>query len=358
MADYLDISYLEMTDEQIDNLLLGIDLNVNKKDINICKYCKSSNIIIDNIKSHVVCADCATILRESVEEYLEYSNIENDTVSRYGQPSSFFYPKTSLGTKIAACKNNKLSMIQKQGQMPYKEKSLLNSLEKIQNKCKQYNITQSVIDSAKLLYKKIIESTHQKGKRKGKNIIMRCINRKSMVSACLFYACKLQNETRSPKEIADIYGLDVKHVNRGCRKFCDILDTSTLFNQFKSSMANDFIDRFSKKLNIEQEYITIIKDISNNINRLELSFTHEPPSIAAGCILVVVQYYDLNISKKQISDIFNLSDVTISKTFRKLWNWHEILISNKITSLIIERKNIILQTNNQYKLYNLDGYDE
>ena len=39
---------------------------------------------------------------------------------------------------------------------------------------------------------------------------MRCINRKSMIAACLFYACKFQNEPRSPKEIADIYSLEIK----------------------------------------------------------------------------------------------------------------------------------------------------
>jgi transcription initiation factor TFIIB len=322
---------------------LGIDLNTTKQNTNICNHCKSSNLITDNLKCYVVCEDCASIVRESVEEYLEYSNNENDTNSRYGQPSSFFFPKTSLGSKIVSSKYNKLCLIQKQGQMPYKEKNLMCSLEKIQNKCKKYNITQTIIDSAKILYKKVIESTHSKGKRKGKNIIMRCINRKSMISACLFFACKLQNEPRSPKEIADIYELEIKHINKGCKRFCDIIDINILLNhsKIKSSVSTDFIERFSKKLCIETKYIEHIKNVSNNINKLDLIFTHEPPSIAAGCILLVVVYFNLDITKKQISEIFGLSDVTISKTFRRLWAWHKIIINNKITDLVIERLNNI-----------------
>lgn len=336
--------YLNMSDDQIDNLLLGI--NLTKKTDNIqhdkaCKNCKSLNLVIDNAKGHIVCCDCAVINEEYLDDNPEINNNDGETSnnSRYGQPSSFFYPKASLGTKIVSKGYNRLSLLQKQGQMPYKEKSLMEVLDTIQSKCKKYNISTTIIDSAKILYKKISESVHIKGKRQGKHIIMRCINRRSIIAACLFHACKLQKETRSPKEIADIYDLDLKHVNRGCRKFCDIIDPNTLFYQIKSSLSSDFIERFAKKLNIDKEYINISKDVSNNIHKLDLTSTHEPPSVAAGCILLVSNYYNIPLSKKQISEIFQISDVTISKTFRKIWPYRQIILNNKITDLIIEKKN-------------------
>ena len=225
--------------------------------------------------------------------------------------------------------------------MPYREKSLLEVLERIQSKCKKYIITQSIIDSAKILYKKVSDCKHTKGKRKGKNMIMRCINRRSMIAACVFYACKLQKEPRSPKEIADIYDLEIKHVNRGCRKFIDYIDLSTIFYEIKSSQSSDFIERFAKKLNIDKQYINIAKDISLNIHKLGLASTHEPPSVAAGCILLVANMYHVDINKKQISDIFGISDVTISKTYRKIYPYHKIIMNNKVTDLILEKKNNI-----------------
>ena len=350
--------YLDLSDEQIDNLLMGVDLD-KKTDIpqskSVCKNCKSANLVIDNSKGHMVCTDCAVINEEYLDENPEISNNdgEGSNNSRYGAPSSFFFPKSSLGTKIVSKGYNRISLLQKQGQMPYKEKSLMDVLETIQLKCKKYSITQSIIDSAKILYKKVSESVHAKGKRKGKSIIMRCINRRSMIAACLFHACKLQKETRSPKEIADIYDLEIKHVNRGCRKFCDIIDANTLFYQIKSSQSSDFIERFAKKLNIDKQYINISKDVSNNIHKLDLASTHEPPSVAAGCILMVTQYYNIQLSKKQISDIFGISDVTISKTFRKIWPYHKIVLSNKITDLILEKKNAVSKTNTDINKSNL-----
>lgn len=350
--------YLDMSDEQLDNLLMGVDLD-NKSDVEqssiVCKNCKSSNLVIDNTKGHMVCTDCAVINEEYLDENPELVNNdgEGSNNSRYGAPSSFFFPKASLGTKIVSKGYNRLSLLQKQGQMPYKEKSLMDVLETIQSKCKKYVITQTIIDSAKILYKKVSESVHSKGKRKGKNIIMRCINRRSMIAACLFHACKLQKETRSPKEIADIYDLEIKHVNRGCRKFCDIIDSNTLFHQIKSSQSSDFIERFAKKLNIDKKYIDISKDVSSNIHKLDLASTHEPPSVAAGCILLVTQFYNIQLSKKQISDIFGISDVTISKTFRKIWPYHKIVLNNKITELILEKKNATSKSSTDINKNNL-----
>jgi transcription initiation factor TFIIIB Brf1 subunit/transcription initiation factor TFIIB len=336
-------NYLDMTDDQIDNLLFGMDLNKkleSKK--KICKSCKSDKLIIDNIKGYLVCQECAVINQEFLDENPEFTHDEENNgngSSRYGCPSNYFFPKSALGTKIATKGYNKISALQKQGQMPYREKSLLEVLERIQTKCKKYGVSQSIIDSAKILYKKVSDSKHIRGKRKGKNMIMRCINRRSMIASCVFYACKMQREPRSPKEIADIYDLEIKHVHRGCRKILDYIDLNSTFYQIKNSQAADFIERLSKKLDIDKKFIEISKDVCNNIHKLDIASTHEPPSVAAGCILLVATNYNLPINKKQISEIFDISDVTISKTYRKIYPYYKIILNNKVTDLVLQKKN-------------------
>ena len=342
----MEDNYLDMTDEQIDNLLLGMDLNKKpepKK--NICTSCKSDKLVVDNLKGYLVCQDCAVINKEYLDENPEFAKEDENSgnnSSRYGCPSNYFFPKSALGTKIAVKGYNKVSALQRQGQMPYREKSLLEVLERIQTKCKKYNITQSIIDSAKILYKKVSDSKHIRGKRKGKNMIMRCINRRSMIAACVFYACKMQKEPRSPKEIADIYDLEIKHVHRGCRRILDYVDLNSTFYQIRSSQSTDFIERLAKKLNLEKRFIDIAKDVCNNIHKLDIASTHEPPSVAAGCILLVVNTYNLSLSKKEISEIFDISDVTISKTYRKIYPYYKIIMNNKVTDLILQKKNAIV----------------
>jgi len=335
-------NYLDMSDDQIDNLLFGMDLNKKIETVKkICKSCKSDKLVVDNIKGYLVCQECAVINQEFLDENPEFTNDEENNgsgASRYGCPSNFFFPKSALGTKIATKGYNKVSALQRQGQMPYREKSLLEVLERIQSKCKKYSVSQTIIDSAKILYKKVSDSKHVRGKRKGKNMIMRCINRRSMIAACVFYACKMQKEPRSPKEIADIYDLEIKHVHRGCRKILDYIDLNSTFFQIKNSQAADFIERLSKKLDFDKKFIEIAKDVCNNIHKLDIASTHEPPSVAAGCILLVANTYNLSISKKQISEIFDISDVTISKTYRKIYPFYKIILSNKVTELILQKK--------------------
>ena len=340
----MDTNYFDMSDDQIDNLLMGVDLNtkieVNKR---VCKSCKSPKLVQDTTKGYLVCEDCAVIHQEFLDEKQEFSNLEDfNSGSRYGCPSNFFFPKSALSLKIASKGYSKASIFHRQGQMPYREKSLLEVLERIQSKCKKYNVTQGIIDSAKILYKKVNDSKHIVGQRKGKNMIMRCINRRSIIAACVFYACKMQKEPRSPKEISDIYELEIKHVHRGCRKILDYIDLNSTFYKIKNSQAADFIERLSKKMDIDKKFIEIAKDVCDNIHKLDIASTHEPPSVAAGCILMVANAYKIPISKKQISEIFDISDVTISKTYRKIYPFNKIILNNKVTELVLQKRQAIV----------------
>lgn len=335
--------YLNINPEDIDKLLLGFDLDSpdgtieSKSYKKTCINCGSLDLILDE-SNCLVCNECAVINSEYLDRNPEY-NKDNNKGSRYGAPSHPHFPKSAMGTKIKTRGWSKISNLQRQGQMPYKEKSLLDEFKKIQARCKDKGITQPIIDTAKNLYKKVSESKHHVGKRAGKNVIMRCINRKSMIAACVFYACKLEGETRIPKEIAEIYNLEIKSVNRGCKKFLEIVDFDEVLRNLKSSQSSDFITRFAKKLNLNSIHIKEALDISTNIHNLDLASTHEPPSVAAGCILLVANMHHLDLNKKKISEIFKISDVTISKTYRRIHPYYKIITNNAVTELILKKKN-------------------
>jgi len=334
--------YLDMTDDQIDGLLFNLGTSENseekpKSDIKTkqCPFCQSTKIGNDgNIGT--VCLDCGGEISEIFETNPQFEGDEGHSAS-YGCPSSYFFPKSALGTKLKIKGYSRISNLQKQGQMPYKEKSLLDVMDGIQQKCKKYNLTQKVIDTAKILYKKINDAKHTKGERKGKSVIMRCVNRRSMIAACVFYACKLEDEPRSPKEIADIYDLEVKHVNRGCRRFLDFIDIHSYFNKVKCSQAVDFIMRYSDKLNLSEDIIDKAVCVAENIHKLDAASTHEPPSVAAGSILLVCNLLKIDINKKSISEIFEISDVTISKTYRKIFPYHKIVMNYEVSDYIKDK---------------------
>ncbi len=357
-------NYKDLTEDEMWELFDKIDLNNETKNIPdnedqdeeidyLCSNCNSDSLVNDSSKGYYVCQDCGVINQSYLDKNPEYNNYEDskEDSNRCGAPTNFFFPKASLGTKIKTNNYSRIKVLHSWGQMPYRERSLLSVLENIQGKCKKYKITQTIIDNAKIMYKKINDCKHMKGKNKGKNIIIRCINRKSLIAACVFFGCKLQGKPRSPKEIADIFDLELKQVNKGCRKFLDLMNIDILMYKIRCSQSTDFIERYCKKLKIKKEFIDCATRISTNIHKLDIASTHQPPSVAAGSILLMANLYELDISKKSVSEIFDISDVTIAKTYRKIFPYHKIITNDEITEKIykkLSKKN----NNNKQELKN------
>ena len=62
--------------------LLGVVLDKKLEDVqskSVCKNCKSSNLVIDNAKGHMVCTDCAVINKEYLDENPDISNNDGDS---------------------------------------------------------------------------------------------------------------------------------------------------------------------------------------------------------------------------------------------------------------------------------------
>ena len=58
----MESEYLDMSEEDIDNLLLGIDINdIDEYTSNLCIACKSEQVIGDDMQGYSVCMNCGVI---------------------------------------------------------------------------------------------------------------------------------------------------------------------------------------------------------------------------------------------------------------------------------------------------------
>ena len=55
-----------------------------------------------------------------------------------------------------------------------------------------------------------------------------------------------------------------------------------------------------------------------------------PPSIAAGCIFYYSKEYKLNLTKKKISDVCKISEVTINKCTKKIEKEDKLFVNREI----------------------------
>jgi transcription initiation factor TFIIB len=302
-----------------------------KEEVNndICFSCQSTNI--ERTDKEVICKDCGVINNNIIDHNAEwrwYSHDDSKSVdpTRCGMPTNELLPQSSWGSTISFSYGESFDMKKVRTKhswqaMPYKERSLYNVFMQIQHTAIDNGITQVIIEEAKVLYKHISETKISRG-----------ANRKGIIAACIYKACKLKGVPRSHKEIATIFGINIKHMTRGCKKFDEIMNT--VKNQDSVNMIGsnslDYINRFCSKLKLTPELSDICKHVCQKAEESCLVSENTPPSIAAGSIYLICNLLNINISKYDISEICKISEVTISKCYKTLLTKHAQLLPDNI----------------------------
>ena len=267
----------------------------NDNDMIICKVCKN---IITNICDN--------------PEWRYYGSKDNKSSdpTRCGMPVNTLLPESSVGSTVSFGSNtNGMYQIRKMQQwsgMPYKERSVYKVFLEIQNVCNRHNIPSKIVTEAKSIYK-IISTTK----------ISRGTNRSGIIASCVYFACKECDVPRSSKEIAVMFGITSNVMTKGVKKCQEIIHmdkkNKNRISKKKSTKPIDFINRFCNKLNIKESDIEKILGICRIIVDNYIISENTPPSIASGCIYYFIKKTDMEITKKEISDICKISEVTINK---------------------------------------------
>jgi transcription initiation factor TFIIB len=326
---FADIDFDNFQD--INSYDTNLNIAYNKK----CSKCDSINILEDFSEGIVVCIDCGQVNDNIVlDNKPEWNNYNDDDKNngRCGMPINKLLPQSSLGTNIVGFGNNRLKTLQHWDAMPYKERSLSYVFKLIDDICLKYNILKCIGDDAKIMYKMISECKHTTGKNKDKFIITRGINRRSIIAAGLLFAHSRKNMSRTPKEIAEMFKITYMEINKGCKNFIKLIGLKTFDMSMNICTAEQFIVRKCNNLNINRQYILTATQIAINIDKMKIATVHTPYSIAAACILLMCEIHNLtNISKKDIATSFNISEVTIIKTYKKIEKYKDILCNNNLS---------------------------
>jgi transcription initiation factor TFIIIB Brf1 subunit/transcription initiation factor TFIIB len=117
--------------------------------------------------------------------------------------------------------------------MTCREITLNHDREFISEICSKNNIKKIVIDDAKLLYKEFIDYDRENLTKKPRHLIIRGNYKLSIIAACIFIACKKNDEHLSTKEIAEIFNLEEKRILNTLDKF-SLMDEGNIFTKNNS----------------------------------------------------------------------------------------------------------------------------
>lgn len=293
-------------------------------DVTKCKNCESYDVVLDD--GNYICKCCNTLADRFIDmqaEWRYYGNEDSRTndPTRCGMPVNDLLPNSSLGSIISNQSNESYDMklIRKYhmwNSMTYKERNLYNIFENITVNAANSGIPNSIIEEAKVFYKKLSESKISRGD-----------NRSGLIASSIYMSCKTNRVPRSTKEIAKIFNLKLTTMTKGCKKFQDIMNMN-----LECSCPVDFIHRFSSKLNIQKDVKELCKHVVEKADELNIVSENTPPSIAAASIYLCNIICDLGISKKDLATICEISQVTLTKCYKKMYTYRAYLFPKEAIS--------------------------
>jgi transcription initiation factor TFIIB len=175
-------------------------------------------------------------------------------------------------------------------------------------------IPKLIIDDALRYHKKISDY----------ELSFRGDNRDGILAASIYISCRINNYPRTPKEISQIFHLDVTSATRGCKNALGIINSlerelsSSEKTVYCKTTPEAFIDRYCSKLSISEELTRLCKFISIKIETKNMIPENTPQSIAAGIVFFISHLCNLAIRKSDVHRVSEISEVTINKCYKKL----------------------------------------
>lgn len=301
-----------------DNVYI-VEHDVSGRDGRVCDHCKSNDIILE--ENIYTCRCCGSITDKFIDmtaEWRFYGSEDSKSTdpTRCGLPINHLLPESSLGSVIGrnVKESYEMKLIRKYhmwNSMTYKERSLYNIFDNITVNAINHGIPTSIIEEAKMFYKTVSENKISRGE-----------NRNGIIASSIYMSCKSNKVPRSTKEIAKIFNLKTKTMTKGCKKFQDVMKLNV-----ESTCADDFIQRFCSKLSLDTEIRDLCREIVAKADELCVVSENTPPSISAGSIYLCNVVCGLGISKKDMAAACELSQVTLSKCYKKLYDHRRLLFS-------------------------------
>lgn len=310
-----------------------IDSKITERD-----NCEKCNFILAfSEEGFLTCTNenCGIIYKDTLDhscEWRYYGADDNQATdpNRVGLPIDDLLKESSYGCKIlcdgrTSYEMRKIRRYTEYQSVQYKEKSQYEQFQVIKSTAQNSGIPLIIVNDA-IKYHKMITEYEQ---------TFRGENKDGITAASVYISCRVNNYPRTPKEIATIFNLDSISATRGCKTAQIILNhlerdkedsEKTNFCRTKPEL---FIERYCSKLNINSELTQLCEFICHIVNKNNMMAQNAPHSIASGIVYFIAQVCNLNITKTDIKNISEISEVTINKCYRKLISFDKNILIPK-----------------------------
>lgn len=296
-------------------------MKMKKTDREKCPDCKEEENIIEDYKNgYNVCGSCGCIVGSRIiDERGEWRTFSDsgENPSRVGGPNNPFLDSEQLDTLISSgsgLASYTLAKTQMKSSLRGPERALINGLNLITAFCERKNLSKTISDGAKYVFKTVEEKKVLKGK-----------NLEGVAAACIYIACRQAGFVRTFKEVSILTAVPKKEIGRCYKAIFPHIDKLAVVS------TEDIVARFCSDLTLSIEIQKVALTISQRAQEIGCIAGKSPDSIAAA-IIYLITYLFPNQRKIQrdIQIVTNVTDVTIKNTYKELLPYRYELVPEGI----------------------------
>lgn len=286
------------------------DLNESlKTKIYSCSSCNSKNLQFDNYE--IICFDCGLIIDE--DRIISSQTFDNNV------------------SQVKKRTYNKLSKMQEWYMWSNEEKNVYKLKTYIIELCNKLYIPEFLFSNIIELCVNVIDLIKKTDGTKRARV------KDGILVICIYYVTKDTSTPFSYVDMSKRLNLDIKYVTRAERMILELVNSKRL-NLDKKIMLDtkkpfDYIAESINKynLNISKDILKLVKILIEICEDNDLLLDHTPLSIAVSCFYYILKLRNVETDVKIFSDFYNLSIVTVIKTYNKLK-----VYENKINELLVK----------------------
>lgn len=275
---------------------------IQKNKIAICYNCNSINLHTDNYQ--IICFDCGLILGD--DRIISEQNFESTTLN-----SNQHHAK-SKGY------GNKLTKMQEWYMWSNDEKNTYKLKIYIKKLCDKLQIPDYLLESINSTCTMVLDCIKKTDGTKRAKV------KDGILVICIYYVTKDTHTPFSYITMAKQLDLNIKYVTRAERLILELVNSKRL-NLDKRIILDtkkpyDYIQETIHKYNmkISEDILKLVKVLIDICEDNDLLLDHTPLSIGVSCFYYILKLKTIDIDLKIFSDFYNLSMVTVTKTYNKL----------------------------------------
>lgn len=287
-----------------------------EKFIKKCPECGSINLIYDGQKGEIICEDCGLVVEEKMidmgQEWRQFE--EGQKKGRGGAPLSMQKFDRGLTTNVGEISDiyqlNSEKKIRKFFRLKKWQERVSTSIERnlrlamaeLRRIASFLNLPNFVKEEASKVYNLVL----QRGLVRGRSM-------ESVVSACIYAACRTYNIPRTLDEISVASDVERKEIGRTFR-----FVTRKLVLKVTPSNPKDYIARFASTLHLSPKTQSDSLRILKKAETSELTSGRGPAGIAAASLYVASLLNDEKRTQREVAEVAGITEVTIRNRYKEL----------------------------------------